>query len=355
MFTVLKSNLFRVLFVCLFSTTLFICQFAYPSEITFDIWYGDEQHFGVLGHPQRWVNVLGHASPAEEIASLSYTLNNRSPVMLSYHEDKKRIATDGDFNIELDRNTLHSGENIVEITAFNYEGERFTHTVKVHYTFHGKAWELPYRINWSKVTHINDVAQVVDGKWELTKDGIRSVEQYYDRVITFGDDSWRNYEVTTTVIFHDFTPPNTNPNATGVTHAAIATRWPGHDIDGNQPNVKWFPFGATAEFRIGQDLQQCRWRIFDGKIMRKENRYYAEEERRRIIQLEKKYWMKHRVETLDDGSSLYQVKLWEYDKPEPKEWDLKRIEPNDFQYGSALLIAHHTDVTFGDVSVKPVQ
>ena len=28
-----------------------------------DIWYGDEQRFGHLGVPQRWVNVLGRVDP----------------------------------------------------------------------------------------------------------------------------------------------------------------------------------------------------------------------------------------------------------------------------------------------------
>lgn len=327
---------------------------SHAGEIAFDIWYGDEQRFGEMGHPQRWVNVLGHASPANEIASLSYALNDGKPVMLSFHEDYKRIAKDGDFNIELDRNTLLPGKNRVEIMAFSYTGDAFSHCVTVHYVSHNKPWQLPYTIDWSTVKQINDAAQVVDGKWELTEDGVRSVERYYDRVIAFGDASWRDYEVITTVIFHDFTPPKTLPNTTGVTHAAIAMRWPGHDIDGNQPHVKWYPFGATAEFRIGDDLQQCRWRIFDGKIFRGTNRYYVEEERRRVIQPGQQYWMKHRVQSLKDGSSLYKTKLWHYREPEPASWDLERIEPNDYPSGSALLIAHHTDVTFGDVRVLPI-
>jgi hypothetical protein len=64
--------------------------------------------------------------------------------------------------------------------------------------------------------------------------------------------------------------------------------------------------------------------------------------------------MKHRVETLADGVSRYRVKLWPVDNTEPERWDLERLEANDLPAGSALLIAHHADVTFGDVSVIPL-
>jgi hypothetical protein len=217
----------------------------------------------------------------------------------------------------------------------------------VRYIDDGRKWPLPYEIDWSQVRKIADVAQIVDGKWELTPQGIRSVERYYDRDIAFGDASWRDYEVATTVTFHTFTPPSTMPNTTSVTHAAIALRWPGHDADGNQPSVKWYPLGATAEFRLTKDLDECRWRVFDGK-----REFYVESERRRVIELEKSYHMKHRVETERDGRSRYRVKLWPMGEAEPAAWDLERYESGDLTSGSALLITHHSDATFGNVSVR---
>jgi hypothetical protein len=45
------------------------------------------------------------------------------------------------------------------------------------------------------------------------------------------------------------------------------------------------------------------------------------------------------------------VKLWPAQQPEPGSWDLRRYESDDLAAGSALLIAHHADVTFGNVSV----
>ena len=37
------------------------------------------------------------------------------------------------------------------------------------------------------------------------------------------------------------------------------------------------------------------------------------------------------------------------------EWDFERIEPvEDVPNGSALLLAHHSDVTFGNIHVTPI-
>lgn len=320
------------------------------SSLEIDIWYGDQQNFGHLGgHPQRWVNVLGHVSPAEDIASLAYSLNGGDPQLLSFREDNKRMAKDGDFNVEILRTLLNEGKNRVSILAEDTNGKRTERSVVVNYQMNEEEWPLPYSIDWSKVDEISEAAQVVDGKWELTPNGIRSVERYYDRVIAFGDNSWENYEVQTTVIIHALTGPQELPNTTNVTHVAIATRWPGHDADGNQPTVKWHPLGATAEYRLGKDLKDTRWRVFDGQ-----RKYRVESDRRRDLEFEKPYHMKHRVQTLANGLTHYQVKWWAADVDEPEAWDLERFEPGDLRSGSALLLAHHSDVTFGNVTVVPV-
>ena len=325
------------------------CRAAFADEpVRIEVWYGHQQSFGRLGHPQRWINVLGHAGPADELESLTHRLNDSDRGALSFAEDNKRIARDGDFNVEIDRSELKHGQNRLEIVAKSRSGESTVAVVRIEYRPDHR-WPLPYTIDWSEAGSIQEVAQVVDGKWKLTPAGVRSVERYYDRVIAFGDASWTDYEVTTTVTVHGLTGPREGANTTRVTHAAIALRWPGHDADGMQPSVKWHPLGATAEFRLGNDLQDCRWRIFDGK-----RDFYVESDRRRPLTYDKPYRMKHRVETLPDGQSRYRVKLWPADETEPSVWDLERIENGDLASGSALLIAHHSDVTFGDVSVVPI-
>lgn len=337
--------------ICSLLSVLTLSTSADGSELEIDLWYGDHQSFGHLGgHPQRWVNLLGDVTPSPEIRSLWYRLNGTELVPLSFKEDRKRIAKTGDFNVEILRSILKPGDNSVEIIATNLRGETFRKDVVLNYDPNPGNWPLPYAIDWSSVSKITEAAQVVDGEWELTPAGVRTVNRYYDRVLALGDESWENYEVSTVVTVHALTAPKTGPNTTNVTHVAIASRWPGHDADGNQPTVKWHPLGATAEFRLGGNLQNCRWRIFDGQ-----REYRVESDRRRQLEFETPYKMKHRVETLADGRTWYRVKLWAASSEEPDDWDFERFEPGDLKSGSALLLAHHSDVTFGNVEVVPVK
>jgi hypothetical protein len=73
----------------------------------------------------------------------------------------------------------------------------------------------------------------------------------------------------------------------------------------------------------------------------------------RHIRLSTIYRLKHRVETVGRDSTRYSAKLWPINEDEPQHWDLSGIERNEnIQSGSALLIAHHTRVIFGDVYVN---
>jgi hypothetical protein len=251
--------------------------------------------------------------------------------------------------VEIARGDLRDGNNQIEIVVTQQSGDQIRKLVSVSYLQQGDGWPLPYSVDWTKVQRIEDAVQITDGRWKLTKTGLRSVERYYDRAFALGDASWQDYEVATSITIHALTAPRSGTNNTGVTHAAIALRWPGHDPDGAQPTVKWHPLGATGEFRLGGDLRQCRWRIFDGR-----REFHRESERRRELEFERPYAMKHRVETLPGGAARYRAKLWPADEAEPNEWDFERIEPmEDVPRGSALLLAHHSDVTFGNIYITP--
>ncbi|MGB3587590.1 MAG: hypothetical protein WBA23_13670 [Tunicatimonas sp.] len=315
------------------------------SVLKIHVWYGTNQSFGQPGLAQRWVNVLGNVQPDTIIQT--YSLNGGSPHVLSTGEDGRRLALDGDFNIDIHEDSLREGSNVLRITAVDSAGRQVDETVNIQFT-RANQWSLPYAVNWDTVENISDVVQIVDGKWKLVEGGVRTKEPYYDRVLAFGDTSWHNYEVSTSVIFHNFTLPRPGPPTFNVSHAAIATRWPGHDFDGKQPHAKWFPLGATAEFRLTDNLDSCRWRVFDG-----EHLYVEDANKIRSIELEEKYHMKHRVLTIHDSLTRYQVKLWQDGTKEPDNWDLvaEEFTPDNISSGSALLLAHNTDVTFGSFSV----
>jgi len=309
-----------------------------------------EQSFGKIGNPQRQINVLGNVNTQHGVKSLYFVLNNSSVHhQLTWGCDKYRLARPGDFNIEIERDSLIVGKNEIRIVAVDTLNNKTEKQVSMVYAEKNK-WPLPYQVKWSKVTNIQNAVQVVDGHWELTENGLRVKDKYYDRVLAFGDSSWKNYAVETSVIFHSVSPRSPGPPTFNVCHVAIASRWPGHDFDKTQPNRKWYPLGATSEFTVSEDLKDCWWRIFDG-----ENFMAKDTLNRRSIHFEKKYNLKHRVETQKDNSTLYSVKLWDASLKEPQNWDFQAIEPpGDLPYGSALLLAHNTEVTFGDIYVRNI-
>ena len=314
-----------------------------------DVWYGNEQSFGHLGMPQRWINILGRVDPKRAV-NLQYSLDNGAPQPLSIGPDGHRLAAPGDFNVELEFEALAAGCHELTLIATDSDGNGTKRSVKLVIE-ERKHCPLPYRIQWDQVSRIQDAAQVVDGRWKLTPQGVRVVEPYYDRVIALGDLSWDNYEIQTTVTFHGLREPNAEQGDAGanVIHAALAVRWPGHDMDTRQPHVKWYPLGATAEFRVNPSWSGCSWRILGG------GRVVMEETEKRAVELERPYAMKHRVDNTPDGAARYRVKLWEADSPVPDKWDVELLKkPPDVHQGGALLIAHYTQVTFGNVEALPV-
>lgn len=317
-----------------------------------EVWYGDEQHFGRRGVPQKWVNVLGRATARDGLSALRYSLNDGTEVSLSIGADGFRLARPGDFNVDLEFDALRDGLNTLLIAATDTAGRRTERRVEVH-CHRGNSWPLPYAVDWSNVKAITDVVQIVDGHWKLVPDGVRTQETYYDRILAFGDRAWTDYTVTATVTFHAYAPPVKTAPTYGVSHAAIAARFPGHFADKKQPHVQWYPLGAVAEFRLGEKLEQSSWRIFrDGTATKRA--ISIVEPRMRRVELGVKYRLKLRVDTLPGPNARYRVKAWKESEPEPTAWDMDEREGGAaIPSGGALLVAHNTDVTFGNFSVTP--
>lgn len=323
-----------------------------PASI--DIWYGDSQVFGLPGNPQRAINILGNARGDQTILRLEYSLNGTSFQPLSMGPDGRRLAREGDFNVEIDRRHLSEGMNKLMIRALDASGNEIHKRIRIRYAGKGN-WPLPYQVDWSSMPEDRQVPDqrkvyLMDGKWKLENGRIRTAEPYYDRILAFGDSTWENYEVRTDVIFYSHSKPEPGPPTFGVAHAAIAFRWPGHDPDDNQPHVKWYPLGATCEFQISAGRDSCRWRMLYGRRPRTEDTL-----QNRTIEPGKLYRMAARVETVDAGTSRYSAKLWDAAESEPDHWDLVGIKENETRFsGSALLLSHNTDVSFGKVTILPL-
>jgi uncharacterized repeat protein (TIGR02543 family) len=63
-----------------------------------------------------------------------------------------------------------------------------------------------------------------------------------------------------------------------------------------------------------------------------------------------------RVESVPGQGGLYSLKVWEDDgQPEPSAWNLiYQAGSSNLAYGSFMLLAHHVDASFGDVTVIPL-
>ncbi len=345
----IRSSYMAILFALAWGATSFVCEQKSPVDI--DIWYGSEQRFGHLGEPQRWINVLGQISPADRVADASYSINDRDTQALSLGCDLHRLAMPGDFNVQLGWDEVNKGKNELRITAYDNNGTAATTTV-ILYVEKGNRWALPYQIDFGAVADLQDVVQVVDGQWDLVDDGVRTKQKYYDRVLTMGDSSWKNFETVVSLTIHDWTPSEPGPPTFNVSHFGVAMRWRGHHLDGRQPSRKWYPLGAQGEFLLKHPTDSCQWRIlFDGGKTGKPKRYARE---RNQLDVGKPMQVRTQIKTMEDGRSRYRFKQWHSDRSEPIHWDVEGYETGDYPSGALCLVPHNSDVTIHSVSVRPL-
>lgn len=313
------------------------------------VWYQNALNFGQIGNPQNQINILGNVTdPDGSVVSLTYSLNNGPATNLSIGTSNIRLINPGDFNVNLYTNTL-KGTNSLVLTAKDNSGGTQTKTVNFNYAM-GNTWPLPYSTNWAAAANISEQAQVVDGLWNLSPNGVEPTYFGYDRLIGLGDVSWSNYEILAQVTVHGFYPnPSDSNDAGGV---GIISRWPGHFTDptssNQQPPTGWWNIGAYGYY--SNRLGKLALRMDQATVYTQSYPFT----------LNKTYMLKLRSETIS-GTGQYSFKIWQAGTPEPS-WN----DPNfanivgksdiagDPQQGGVLLVAHRADATFGNVTVCPL-
>jgi hypothetical protein len=335
-----------------------------------DVWYGDVQTFGQRGNQQRYINILGRISspngftfpqsipnplsPCPPDWPLRYSLNGGPEYCAGVgpnhgHPKGRRLYAAGDFNLDLDQRGSQRpkpviGDNQVRITATDNAGQTVSRTVTVRYQ--PIALPLPYRLRWSDLSSIDQGATVVDGRWEIADGRLRIREMGYDRVVALGDQSWQDYEITVPITIHQFNPEGfaSPSNGQGV---GVVLRWIGHaNWDDSQPEWGYYPIGAIGWYNWEPSTRRYHLSIFWG------NKELAGDTSGRTLTLGTTYIFKMRVDSRPNETSLYRLKVWQQGTPEPEAWDLQTNGPaEELKTGSALLLAHQTDASFGDVTV----
>jgi large repetitive protein len=307
---------------------------AVPQDPVIDVWYGSDQTFGGVGRPQAWVNVLGTVSDPDEVASLRYSLNGGPSTAFPLGMDFARLQRPGDFNIELAWAALQTGDNTITLTAQDRSGNQSQRTVTVR-VVSGTTLPQSYSVDWSSAGSIGEVAQVVDGQWRIEGDGVRTVVPGYDRLITLGDPAWASYQVSTPVTIHGF-------SAGGCAGAAVGliVGWTGH-TDPGQPR-RGHPYGGLGWYRGALE------------ILRNGDAVIARDRSGLTLSPGVQYIFKMQMErtSVSPPQYTYRLKVWRASDPEPGAWTLTAAY--DFGGGSVVLLAHHVDASFGDVTITPI-
>jgi hypothetical protein len=217
-----------------------------------ELWHGRRQRFGQGGVPQRWVNLLGtvHGGDGGRPVRLTCSVNAGRAEPLSLGPDGLRLREAGDFNAEIPIDMLKPGDNAVRLEARDDRGRTTVADAIIQWQ-PGRVWPLPWTVDWTTCPDsdaIADHVQIVDGRWRRTPDGIRPVVAAYDRLVTIGDMTWRDYRVRVAATIHGFEPHPKDPTRL-MGGLGILVRWTGHHHDEHQPHREWRPNGAIAWYR----------------------------------------------------------------------------------------------------------
>lgn len=318
------------------------------GEYAIDVWYGSRQSFGRLGNPQRWANVLGTVSRADELLSLAASVNGGAERPLKVGPDGYRLRGEGDFNVDVALEELTSGENRVALRSSWRGGRSADCDVVIDYTA-GQTWPLPYKIDWSRAGAVSDCVQIVDGRWKLTAGGIRPVHPAYDRLVAVGDMEWTDYRLTVPATIHGFCRPERIIGGFG-----LLFRWTGHRKDEHQPYREWRPNGAIGWYRAHWEDSPVTYRslnISDAVVKDVAITATGPCE----LKSDKRYVFEMSVRSRRGATGLYRYRVWAEAREDELLCDLEaEAREGEAPRGSALLIALRADVTIGNLSAEPL-
>lgn len=341
----------RTVFCCCAACLVF-CSLLSEIQATeaIQVWYGEEQQFGFPGLAQPRVNILGRVSNHDQVSSLSFRVNEGPEQALHSGPDSRRLSASGDFNVEIDPGGLQCGSNSIDIIRILKDKSRDVQHVTVDYQ--SRPWPLPYRVEWAEVDSIQDAVQVVDGMWKLTESGIRTALDSigYDRALALGDGTWTSYEVLVPFTLNGIDDSAYDSLASVSPGLGLILHWNGHTdspIACGQPHCGWFPVGAIHWYTFPKN-GLAGFTINTRPINDLSVAFPY------VMEVGKTYLLRSKVQTLP-FKTRYFLKVWRQGEEEPNEWSLQQTaDRKNPDYGGVLLVAHHVDLTFGNVEVKQI-
>jgi LmbE family N-acetylglucosaminyl deacetylase/regulation of enolase protein 1 (concanavalin A-like superfamily) len=283
--------------------------------------------WGPLGAPGEWVDVPASMQSTTESA-------NKKWQAISKHASQIDCSTPSDYHV-----------NCGYMRAFVKKREFFW-----RYDF-GKRrmWPKTYTTNFTSNDSIARQAQVLDGVWRFENGGVRPLVTGFDRALLIGDTGWTDYEVTAPFRIHSFDPQTPQGAAVG-----LAVGWQGHNAWG-QPRVGHPGGGLCLYARGGSEPMPFQLQIgySPGPV---DDTTLAT--KAATLAPNVQYRMRFRQRGISAGLTRYSCKVWRADQNEPAAWDLETDIPDwagttGQRSGSAVLLAHETDVTFGNATIAP--
>lgn len=154
-------------------------------------------------------NINGHVNNFGADDNLYYSLNNSEPRQIFVQPRKhgsKRLLSPGDFNIDTICSDELKRDNRIEIWKSGGSGIGEKHAIPFSVISFSDS-EMEYHLNFDSVKYIEQLGQVVDGRWQISSDecGNKFLEisrehAGYDRLLTFGNQAWTTrYEITSRI------------------------------------------------------------------------------------------------------------------------------------------------------------
>lgn len=179
----------------------------------FELWNLAPGGTAIVGS-QNIFNVLGRFKHPEKIKRVSYSLNEGPERTIFFNCSKnssKRLARPGDFNIDTIVIDDLGPENLLTL-RLDLDTEEKEYQINFSTRLNTEA-SPHYKLDLSGAHYPQEVGQVVDGKWQVTRDEqnepcleILREDSGHDRIILFGLHDWTSaYEITARICVTDWT------------------------------------------------------------------------------------------------------------------------------------------------------